>query len=105
RVADDNLDLRHQPVDLDVGDHPAEAVSGRDHRFAAVTAEPVDLGRRHEATVPGVALGADAALAVPATERVHADPESLRRLARAVEVLWHPSSYAVYSSIAADDSS
>ena len=38
-------------------------------------AQPLDLGRRHHAPVRAVALDPDLPLAIPATQRVEADPE------------------------------
>ena len=38
-------------------------------------AEPLDLGSRDDAAVGGVALDAELAVAVPAAQRVDADPE------------------------------
>src|SRR5438874_4233058 len=44
RVADDDLDLGHQPVHLHVGHDSAEAVARADLRPGAVAANTVDLG-------------------------------------------------------------
>src|SRR5262249_5522243 len=74
RVADDHLDLRHQALDLDVGDDCVEAVACTQVRGARLAAEPLDLARRHHPAVALVALGPDAALTVPAAQRVDTDP-------------------------------
>src|SRR6476620_2549816 len=74
-VADHDLDLRHEAVDLDVGDDPVEAVAGADVRPAAVAAHAVDLGGRYDPPVAPVALDLESAGLVPATERVEADAE------------------------------
>src|SRR3954452_19166115 len=89
RVADDHLDLRHQPLDLDVGDDCVEAVARAQVCGARLTAQPVDLARRDDAPVVLVALGPDPALPVPAAQRVDADPEGLRGFADAVELPRH----------------
>src|SRR5262249_28884049 len=68
-----------------------EAVAGAQVRRARLATEPLDLARRHHPAIALVALGPDAALTVPAAQRVDADPERLRRLADAVELPRHVS--------------
>ena len=51
RIADDHFDLRHQPIDLDVGDDRVEAIARAQMRGTGLTAQPVDLARRHNATI------------------------------------------------------
>src|SRR5579884_3877861 len=89
RVADDHLDLRHQALDLHVGDDRVEAVAGAQVCRARLAAQALDLARRDDAAVALVALGADASLAVPAAERVDADPEGLGGFADAVVLAGH----------------
>ena len=57
-------------------------VRARAERVLLRAAEPLDLLGRDGATVGGVALDPDPALPVPAPQRVEADPERARRLAR-----------------------
>ena len=46
RFGDDHLHLRHQALDLDVGDDGLEPVACAEVRASAVAAQPVDLGCR-----------------------------------------------------------
>src|SRR5581483_8191326 len=67
-------DLGEEALDANLPDHAAEVVAGA-HLLTGAALQPGDLRRGHEPPVGGIALGADAAGAVPAAERVEADPE------------------------------
>src|SRR5207253_8231933 len=56
-----------------------EAVARRE-LVPFTAAQPLDLLDRHEPAVRRVALGRDPTLAIPAAQRVEADPEPPRRL-------------------------
>src|SRR5437868_8371673 len=73
RVADDDLDLGHQPVHLHVGHDSVEAVARADVRALTVAADAVELGRCDDTPITGVALHLGPARPVPAPERVEAD--------------------------------
>ena len=75
--------LREQAVELDRANDAAEAVARRERLVADRAAEPLHLGGRDDAAVGGVALDAELAGAIPAAQRVDADPE--RRAASAAE--------------------
>ena len=67
--------LRQEAVELDRADDPAEAVARRERLVTDPAAEPLDLGGGDDAAVGGVALDPDLAVAIPAPQRVDADPE------------------------------
>src|SRR4051812_15668214 len=80
---DVELDLGQQALDLDVADDALQPVA-RAERLRLLAAQPLNLARRNDPSVGLVSTDADPALAVPAAERVEADPESAGRLARRV---------------------
>src|SRR4051794_21587999 len=85
---DVELDLGQQALDLDVADDTLQPVA-RAERLRLLAAQPLNLARRDDPSVGLVSTDADPALAVPAAERVEADPESAGRLARRVLALSH----------------
>ena len=53
---DDDLDLREQPVDLELGDGPREPVARAEARAVRLAAQPLDLGGGTIRRLPRVAL-------------------------------------------------
>src|SRR5262245_21856688 len=74
RIADNELDLCDQPVDLHVGDDALEAIARAEMRTVRVPPQAFDLARGNGTPVRVVALGLDASLPIPASQRVDADP-------------------------------
>src|SRR5204862_1921300 len=70
-----DLHLRGESLELDLAHDAAEAVSRGELVPVVAAAQPLDLAQGHEPPIGVVACRADAALAIPAPERVEADPQ------------------------------
>ena len=99
RLGDLDLDEGERAVHGDGLHDAGEAVAGAG-RARPCRAEPLDLGRRHDAAVRTIALRPDPAGAVPAPQRVEADPQRPRGLARREQPAGHQPQYGASNSVA-----
>ena len=89
RLGPGQLDLREEPLDAHLGDRAVQSVPRAHVLRACVAAQPLDLVEGDESPVRAVALGVDPPLAVPAAQRVDADPQLPGRLGCGVCLLRH----------------
>src|SRR4029453_7831884 len=89
RLVHDQLDLRDEALDLHVGHRAPEPVASAQMPTVRIAPQAVDLAGRDDAAIAAVAGGLDPSRAIPAPQRVEADPQRLGRLARGGELLRH----------------